>query len=88
MLGAWCDHPLYTSHLPPPTFTGSPAYLALERDSLAILSAATNDVGRAREAIRELFRERYKGLADDPRERAEAQTLYGSIVLRLELLEE
>ena len=70
-----------TEHIP------SPAFLELQSKTDELLLAATNDVAAAREKLRTLFRAHYPLLPDKPREREEAEALYGRASFRLDALD-
>ena len=69
------------------TFVPSPAFLELQSKTDELLLAATNDVAAARERLRTLFRAHYPQLPDKPREREEAEALYGRASFRLDALD-
>lgn len=69
-------------------FVPSERYLELERAAQEILARATNAPERASADLKGLFREKYPALPDRPRERAEAQALYGRIALEIETLDD
>ena len=71
----------------PAPYRPSAEFLALRADVESLLADATNDVWAAREAVKELFRERYPKLPRNPREREEAQALYGRVTFRLDDME-
>lgn len=69
------------------SFVPSPAFVELRAQTDALLLAATNDVSAARDNLRALFRKHYPLLPDKPREREEAEALYGRASIRLDALD-
>ena len=68
-------------------FNPSEQYLSLEQEVKEVIEGATNNVPKARERMKEIFRERYPQLPHVKREREEAQALYGRASFQLDNLE-